>query len=464
MKESSYDYLKRKRRSSLESLILTAIVFFLLFSVNANSQELGVLEVSKNEMYCQVLNSDLDCQLIDNQLSVSIGGYVENLEADLDLVCEGEHVETYASECNRTENLYKCYFDIEPTITLESPKDCEMTFYFYKKFLDESIGSDKYEGSLKIIPLFETSLLNLEKQKTKLKKDFSIVKVFDKESTYNSGICSYLGTSILFGDVSKYENDFKNLGGTLIPTATVAGRSLNLLKASSVLASTYAGDGDPFLPLLLYHLLFQGLLTGDFISDIIYQLSEGYLWGDIFVNLENDVYGSCEKMEWDFDHVLNPNFILMGKVKLIDCLEKRDYKNCWKRLEDMESYVNPGNIPERTELRFYLEGYLLRDRSNVCEGNEIKIAYNNLERFGVDHLNVTGPGELTACEKTISVSGDGDKTFPVSEFLCDQEEPVDGGTYAIGIDPGTLGEKVTYRFNYYEDQEKCKVQQVVIPV
>ena len=169
MKESSYDDLKRKRRSSLESLILTAIVFFLLFSVNANSQGLGVLEVSKNEMYCQVLNSDFECQLIDNQLSVSIGGYVENLEADLDLTCGEEEVKTYAGECIRTENLYKCYFDIEPTITLGSPKECEMTFYFYKKFFDESIGSDKYEGSLKIIPLFETSMLNLEKQKTKLK-------------------------------------------------------------------------------------------------------------------------------------------------------------------------------------------------------------------------------------------------------------------------------------------------------
>ncbi len=441
--------------------VVLVIAFFLLFSVIANSEEFKVIEVSENEIYCQILNSDFDCHLLDNQLSVTIRSDIENLEADLDLMCGGKRVETYANECNRTENLYLCYFDLEPIITLEKPSDCEMTFYFYTKFSNESLGEERYEGTLKIIPVIETSLLSLEKQKTKLNNDFLTVKDFDKESIYNSGICSYLGTGIWFGKINEYEKEFENLGGTLIPSGTIASKSLNLLKTSSILASLYAENGDPFLSILLDHFLFQGLLTGHFISEIIYQLGEGYLWGEIFENLENDVDGSCEKIQENFDHILNPNFLVMNKVRLIDCLEKRDFKNCWKKLEGMGNYVNPGNSPERSELRFYLGSYLLRDRSNVCEGGEIRVVYENLERFGIDHLKTTGPG---GCENVIYVYGEGSKTYSVSEFLCGYGEPIDGGAYSIEVDPDTLGEKVVYRINYYEDPENCKVQQEVILV
>lgn len=445
----------------MKKMMFVMAVFLLLFSVGASSEEFRVIEVSKNEILCQILNSGLDCQVIDNQLSVTIRSDVECMEADLDLECGGESMETYAHACKREENLYFCYFDVEPVITVEKPSECEMTFHFYTKLSNESLGEEKYGGGLKITPVIETGLLSLEKQKAKLRNDFLTVKDFDRESIYNSGICSYLGTGILFGEINEYEKEFVDLGGTAMPSETIAGKSLNLLKTSSVLASLYAENGDPLLSQLLDHFLFQGLLTGHFMSDIIYQLSEGYLWGEIFENLESDVDGSCEKIQGNFDHILNPNFLVMEKVRLIDCLEKRDFKNCWKRLGGMENYVNPGNYPERSELRFYLGGYLLRDRSNVCRGSEVKVAYKNLERFGVDHINITGSG---GCENLIYMEGEGSKTYSVPEFLCGEGEPIDGGGYSIEVDPGAFGEKVIYRINYYEDPENCKVQQEVIHV
>jgi hypothetical protein len=194
---------------------------------------------------------------------------------------------------------------------------------------------------------------------------------------------------------------------------------------------------------------------------MMYQISEGYLEGDIFESIDNDVTGTCEKMQWDFGDVLNPNFLVMEKVRLIDCLEKMDFKDCWKRLESMRSYVNPGNVPERAELRFYAGDHLLRDGSNICEGEEIRVVYSDLLKFGVDSIRITGPGN---CENTVqTISGD-PVVFSVREFLCGDGEPVDGGKYEMEADPGTLGEKVVYEFNYYEDSKKCRVREDVVLV
>jgi len=448
------------------AMMIAMAMFFVLLSPGANAEEFKVLEVSKNGVYCQILNPSLECQLIDNQVSVTIRSNVKDMDADLDMICGKTRIPAYADTCNRTENVYTCYFSIDPLLRLEKaePLACGVDFHFYKKFSNESLGSEKYEGNFVITPVYENTLLSISRQKTKLLNDFIAVKNFDKEAMYNSGICSYLGTGILFSKIGKYEEEFQKLGGVVGAAKTSSARSLNLLANSSVLASLYAENGDPFFSPVLEIFLLHGLHTGNFISQIIYQLSEGYITGGIFENLQMDVDGSCEQIRDNFGHLLNPNFILMKKVRLIDCIEKRDFENCWRKLAEMEDYVNPGSSPQRAELRFYVGNRLLRDNSNLCNGSEIRLKSSELERFVVDRITIKGPGEQKPCKNVILLNGV-TKTYSVPEFLCGPDnKPLNSKRYSIEINPGAFGEKVEYNINYYADPDNCRVQQEVIPV
>ena len=450
----------------MRAIVIAMAMFFVLFSLGANAEEFKVLEVSKSGAYCQILNPSLECQLVGNQLSVVIRSDVKDMDADLEIICGKTRIQAYGDACNRTENVYTCYFSIDPLLRLEKaePLACGMTFYFYKQFSNESLGSEKYEGNFVITPVYENTLLSISAQKTKLLDDFVAIKHFDKEGVYNSGICSYLGTGILFGRIGNYEEEFQKLGGIVGAAKTSSARSLNLLTNSSVLASLYAKNGDPFFSHMLEDFLLHGLHTGNFISQIIYQLGEGYISGDIFESLQTDVGGSCEQISTNFGYLLNPNFIIMKKVRLIDCLEKRDLENCWKKLAEMEEYVSPGSSPQRAELRFYVGNRLLRDNSNLCNGSEIRLRSSELERFGVDRITIKGPGEQKPCENVILLNGV-TKTYSVPEFLCGPDnKPLNSKRYSIEINPGAFGEKVEYNINYYADPDNCRVQQEVIPV
>jgi len=448
-------------------ILIATVIFSALLSASAFADEFKVLEVSKNGVYCQLLNYDLECQLLDNQISVTIRSDVKEMDADLQLNCGSRQIKAYASVCNHTGNVYKCYFSLEPLIDFDkaSALECSMNFYFYKKLSNESIGSDKYEGKFMITPLSETSLLSLSKQKTKLRNDFIAIKNFDMEAVYNSGICSYLGTGIFFSRIGDYENEFKTLGGLVAQAQTTSARSVNLLSNSSVLASVYAENGDFLFEMLLENFLLHGLHTGSFISDILYHLKEGYITGSVFENMQSDVDASCAKIQNNFNQLLNPNFLVMQKMKLLDCLEKKDFKNCWKKLAEMENYVNPSNSPQRAELRFYVGNRLMRDNSNLCNDSSITIAYSEMERYGVDKITVKGEGRYKPCNNTINLDFTMKDEYTVSEFLCGEgNEPADGKRYAIEIDPGAAGSKIAYNVNYYADPENCRVQQEVIPV
>lgn len=461
-----YRVVEMKMRAIVTAMAMFFVLFSVLFSLGANAEEFKVLEVSKSGVYCQILNPSLECQLAGNQLSVVIRSDVKDMEADLDIVCGKTRIQAYGDACNRSGNVYTCYFSIDPLLTMEKaePLACGMTFYFYKRFSNESLGSEKYEGSFVITPVYGNALLSISAQKAKLLGDFAAVKHFDEEAVYNSGICSYLGTGILFGRIGSYEEEFQKLGGIVGSAKTSSARSLNLLTNSSVLASLYAEKGDPFLPHVLETFLLHGLHTGNFISQVIYQLGEGYISGGVFEDLQTDVGGSCEQISTNFGYLLNPNFIVMKKVRLIDCLEKRDMENCWKKLAEMEAYVNPGTAPQRAELRFYAGNRLLRDNSNLCNESKIKVTYSNLERFGVDRVTIKGPGEQKPCENVILLNGV-TKTYSVPEFLCGPDnKPLSSKRYSIEINPGALGEKVEYNINYYADPDNCRVQQEVIPV
>ncbi|MCK5017080.1 MAG: hypothetical protein KAS32_08405 [Candidatus Peribacteraceae bacterium] len=446
----------------MKKVLLITVAVFLLISLNTGAEEFKVLEISDNELDCQIINSDLDCQLIDNQISVLIRSGIKDMESDLDLKCGRSYVDVYPYKCNRTENLYTCHFDVDPLINLTrmDSVSCEMVFYFYTKFSNESMGSERYDGDLRIVPLVENTMLSIEKQKNKLKNDFSAVKYFAKESAYNVGICSYLGSGVNFGELIEYESMLATLGGTLIPAETISGRSLNLLKASSIMASAYVESGDLLLPILLDNFIYQGILTGGSVNEIIQRISQGYTLGQMFHKVKSGVDESCDKIENDFEHILNPNFLIAQKFRLLDCLEKRDFKNCWKKLEEMQDYVNPGNTPKRSEIRFYSDDYLLRDNSNICGDGEIRIAHENIGRFGIDYITVKSPG----CENVVYLEGLGGDTYSFSDFLCAESDPVDGLKYKIEVDPGVLGEMVTYNLNYYEDSENCNIQQGVILV
>lgn len=116
----------------------------------------------------------------------------------------------------------------------------------------------------------------------------------------------------------------------------------------------------------------------------------------------------------------------MKKIKLINCLEKRDFKNCWKKVDEMKDYTNPSSSPDRSELRFYVNERLLVDGSNVCGNQEIKIYHKGLERFGVDHMTVKGPGMQNVCENNISAAGEEIKTYSLAGFLCGGKKPPEG--------------------------------------
>jgi hypothetical protein len=75
----------------------------------------------------------------------------------------------------------------------------------------------------------------------------------------------------------------------------------------------------------------QGLTTGGFVSQIVYQLSEGYVSGQIFENLKSDVDASYQKMGNNFEQLLNPQlpsreknkaYKLSRKTRLQELLEK----------------------------------------------------------------------------------------------------------------------------------------------
>ena len=160
--------------------ILTAIVFLVLFSSGVCAEEFKVLEISDNEIYCQILNTDLECQTINSQISVIIRTDSELFETDLTLKCGKDIIETFQYKCNKTENLYTCHYDIEPIIRLSNleTNDCETMFYFYTKSSNETLGNEKYGGKIELKPIVDNSMLSLEKQKSKLSKDFEFIKNF----------------------------------------------------------------------------------------------------------------------------------------------------------------------------------------------------------------------------------------------------------------------------------------------
>jgi hypothetical protein len=450
-------------------IIIGIAIHFILFSTNtfsANLEEFTILEVSKNKIYCQILNPSLDCQLIENQISVIIRSNIKEMDADLDMVCGKMRISAYGITCNKTENIYICDFSLEPLLQLEKaePLDCSMYFHFYKKFSNESIGSEKYEGSFMIMPIYEITLLSISKQKSKLFNDFAIVKNFDKEAVYTASMCSFVGKGMYFDKIERYEEELNKLGGVVISAKNSFERSLNLLTKSSELASSYVENGDPFFSKALEIFILRGLYTGSFMNNLIYYLDEGYISKETLENLKDDVDVSCEKIHYHFDYILNLNFLVMKKLKLIDCLEKRDFKNCWKKLAEMENYINPGNTPSRAELKFYIGNRLLKDNSNICKGSKIRIEKNQIDRYGIDHITIRGEGKNKVCENTIEMDF-GVSEYDAEEFLCGSDnEPVDGKRYTIEVDPGAVGKKIEYSVNYYLDVENCKVQEQAIPV
>ena len=449
----------------MKKIILMAAMFVLLFSASAMAEDFKIIEVSRTSFACQIINTAPECQMVNNQFYVTVRSEASEIEADLELSCGKAEIKTYNDVCTRDENLHTCYFNIDPLVKLQSanPLECNLNLYFYRKFSNSSIGSDKYDGKIVITPVFESGTLSVANQKKKLAADFARVKNFDRESAFNIGICSYLGTGFE-SELDAYESELFRLGGTLAQMSSPAGKATGILTNSSILASTYAENGDAFLAALLGSYLSQGVVTGAYINQIIFSLNEGYIGGEIFENLNNDVESSCDKIGNDMNQILNPNFFVMKKVKIIDCLEKHDFKNCWKKLEEMNGFVNPSSSPERAELRFYVNDRLFVDGANVC-GNQtiIDVYYNGLFRFGIDDITISGPGSQKLCENTIEVYGEYFESYTMSDFLCGQGKAPEG-SYAVEIEPGAFGQKLTYTFNYYEDPEKCKAKEDVIPV
>ncbi|MFH1237662.1 MAG: hypothetical protein V1648_04655 [Candidatus Aenigmatarchaeota archaeon] len=449
----------------MKKIILMVAMFVLLFSASAMAEDFKIIEVSKTSFACQIINTAPECQMVNNQFYVTVRSEANEIEADLELSCGKAEIKTYNDVCTRDENLHTCYFIIDPLVKLQSanPLECDLNLYFYRKFSNQSVGSDKYDGKIMITPVFENNALSIANQKKKLASDFVQVKNFDKESAFNLGVCSYLGTGFE-SELDSYESEFYKLGGAIMQTSSPAGKATGLLTNSSLLASAYAENGDAFLATALNNFITHGMMTGAYINQIIFNLNEGYIGGEIFENLNNDVESSCVKIGNEMDQVLNPNFFVMKKVKIIDCLEKRDFKNCWKKLEETKAFVNPSSSPGRAELRFYVNDRLFIDGANVC-GNQttIDIYYNGLSRFGIDNITIRGPGSQKFCENTIEVYGEYFESYTISNFLCGQGKPPEG-SYAVEIDPGVFGQKLTYIFNYYEDPGKCKAKEDVIPV
>ncbi|NOX71690.1 MAG: hypothetical protein GXO64_03245 [Candidatus Micrarchaeota archaeon] len=170
---------------------------------------------------------------------------------------------------------------------------------------------------------------------------------------------------------------------------------------------------------------------------------------------------NCNSFKIDFKEFVNPLFAIIKKEEFFACLQEHVFSSCKREFWKANKFVGNESKEDLASLKIYIDGNLLKDKSNICSGSEIRIEHEKLGKVEVDHIDIYGR-DSGGCHNRIELGA----PKLARTFLCAYPDrpgkPRDGGLYEIIIP--YYGWNITYTIHYYNNPSKCRVYQESISV
>ncbi len=436
-------------------ILLICVVTFCLIVPQAGSygSEVIDIKISTSEIPCQIVGEN-ECQLLTNFINLTIKTKTgKDLKLNIEpVVGDGKEIlGIYAKKCvNLSHAIYNCGFFIDPVLQLNKEKRFMINIPVYASregMKRELIGT--YSGDLVIKPARHLGLLDLNTQENAIENSLEYLKLFAKDSIFSSGICITYGVKdILFYEIDRYEEEVAGIVGQLthLYDEITLERAKNLLM---LLLTTHFGSRTKET----YTTLYNGYHTGLMVKGIDLKYAPRSV-----LNLVEKISDSCEELKTNFSKILDVFLVALQKKKFVECLEGRKFNECTEIADNATTHAGM-NPSRKASLKIYVNDALLKDNANICSNSKIEIEYRNMNRVGVDYIEVMGAGKLSVCDNIIYIENSGRMKIDAMDFLCGPfDYPVDSSEYKIKIG------QFTYRVKYYEDPDKCRVRQESISV